>query len=127
MKKSSVTSSGAPAAIGPYSQAIRSGSLLFVSGQIPLDPQSGALSGQDIEAQARRVLDSLGAILQSAGLGFDDVVKTTIYLVDLSDFAAVNAVYASYFHTDPPARATVQVAGLPKGARVEIDAIAAFA
>jgi len=124
MTKQAIKTERAPAAIGPYSQAVQSGDLVFLSGQIPLDPASGELVSGDIEAQARRVLDNLRAVLAAAGCSFQDVVKTTIYLVDLADFAAVNAVYASYFSGDPPARATLQVAALPKGARVEIDAIA---
>jgi len=124
MTKQAIKTERAPAAIGPYSQAVQSGDLVFLSGQIPLDPVSGELVSGDIEAQARRVLDNLRAVLAAAGCSFQDVVKTTIYLVDLADFAAVNAVYASYFSGDPPARATLQVAALPKGARVEIDAIA---
>jgi 2-iminobutanoate/2-iminopropanoate deaminase len=114
----------APAAIGPYSQAIRAGELLFLSGQIPLDPATGELVAGDIAAQTERVLDNLGAVLAAAGAGFDAVVKTTIYLVDLGDFQAVNALYGKRFSASPPARATVQVAALPRGARVEIDAIA---
>ena len=124
MTKQAIQTERAPAAIGPYSQGVRSGDLVFLSGQIPLDPATGELVTGDIEAEARRVLDNLRAVLAAAGCSFQDVVKTTIYLIDLADFAAVNAVYASYFSGDPPARATVQVAALPKGARVEIDAIA---
>jgi len=114
----------APRAIGPYSQAIRSGELLFLSGQIPLDPATGELVSGGIEVQTRRVLDNLGAVLESAGGSFADVVKTTIYVVDLDEFAAINAVYATYFAAAAPARATVQVAALPKGAHIEIEAIA---
>ena len=114
----------APAAIGPYSQAIRSGDLVFLSGQVPIDPKTGELVGGDIAAQTERVLDNLAAVLAAAGSGFGDVVKTTIYLVDLGDFQAVNQTYAKRFTAAPPARATVQVSALPKGARVEIDAIA---
>jgi 2-iminobutanoate/2-iminopropanoate deaminase len=119
-----VSTEKAPAAIGPYSQAIQSGDLLFMSGQIPLDPKTGNLVTGDIEAETRRVMDNLGAVLAAAGAKFENLVKTTIYLTDLGDFAAVNRVYASYFSLDPPARATVQVSALPKGARVEIEAIA---
>jgi 2-iminobutanoate/2-iminopropanoate deaminase len=122
-KLDAVVTGAAPAAIGPYSQAVRVGDLLFVSGQIPLDPTTGELAA-GIEEQTRRVLTNLGAILTAAGADYADVVKTTVYLVDLTDFAAVNAIYASYFQATPPARATVQVAALPKGALVEIDAIA---
>ena len=114
----------APAAIGPYSQAVRAGNMVFLSGQIPLDPATGAMVDGDIRAQTERVLDNLGAVLAAAGLSFAHVAKTTIYLTDLGDFATVNEAYAKRFAGTPPARATVQVAALPKGARVEIDAIA---
>jgi 2-iminobutanoate/2-iminopropanoate deaminase len=119
-----VNSLSAPSAIGPYSQAIDAGDFVFLSGQVPIDPATGNLVGGDIAAQTERVLDNLAAVLEAAGCGFSDVVKTTIYLVDLADFQAVNATYAKRFVAAPPARATVQVAALPKGARVEIDAIA---
>jgi len=114
----------APAAIGPYSQAVRSGSFLFCSGQIPLDPKSGQIISGDIAAQTRRVLDNIAAVLRAEGLTFDNVVKTTIFLTDLEDFQTVNEVYGSYFKQDPPARSTVQVSALPKGANVEIEVIA---
>lgn len=114
----------APAAIGPYSQAIQSGDLVFLSGQVPIDPATGELVVGDIAAQTERVLENLGAVLAAAGCTFGDVVKTTIYLVDLGDFQVVNQTYAKRFAAAPPARATVQVSALPKGARVEIDAIA---
>jgi len=119
-----VITKDAPGAIGPYSQAIVSGDLAFLSGQVPIDPKTGELVGGDIAAQTDRVLDNLGAVLAAAGCSFADVVKTTIYLVDLGDFQAVNTTYAKRFTSAPPARATVQVSALPKGARVEIDAIA---
>lgn len=119
-----VTSLSAPAAIGPYSQAIDAGDFVFLSGQVPIDPKTGELVTGDISVQTERVLDNLGAVLEAAGCSFADVVKTTIYLMDLGDFQAVNATYAKRFTDAPPARATVQVAALPKGARVEIDAIA---
>lgn len=119
-----VSSRDAPAAIGPYSQAIRAGGLLFISGQVPLDPKSGEVINGDVSAQTHRVMRSLGAILEAAGAGFDDVVRTTIFLTDLGDFARVNEVYGSYFTAPAPTRATVQVAALPKGVSVEIDAIA---
>jgi 2-iminobutanoate/2-iminopropanoate deaminase len=122
----SISSPDAPKAIGPYSPAIRSGQLLFVSGQIPLDPATGRMVEGDVTAQTRRVMDNLGAILRSAGLSFSQIVRTTIFLADLEDFAKVNDVYGSYFSEPYPARATVQVARLPRDARVEIDAIAAF-
>src|SRR5207247_7413896 len=124
--KQAISSAGAPKAIGPYSQAIRAGQLLFLSGQVPLDPATGQLVGGDIAAQTRRVMENLGAVLSAAGLSFADVVRTTIFLADINDFAAVNEVYGSYFSAPAPARATVQVARLPKDARVEIDAVAAF-
>ena len=124
MTRQTVRSDQAPRAIGPYSQAVRHGSLLFLSGQIPLDPQTGDIVSSDIEAQTHRVMKNLGAVLAQAGASFEQVVKTTIYLVDLGEFDAMNQAYASYFSDKPPARATVQVAALPKKARVEIDAIA---
>lgn len=124
MPKDVISTDKAPAAIGPYSQAIALGDLVFSSGQIPLDPASGRLVSGDIEAETHQVMKNLGAVLEAAGASWDGVVKTTIYLLDMNDFARVNAAYATYFPAQPPARATVQVAGLPKGARVEIDAIA---
>ena len=124
MTRRAITSSEAPAAIGPYSQAIVAGDWVFLSGQIPLHPQTGETIEGDIETATVRVMENLGAVLSSAGLTFDHVVKTTIYLIDLTDFARVNAVYGRYFSKNPPARATVQVAALPRGAAVEIDAIA---
>ena len=114
----------APTAIGPYSQAIRSGSMVFLSGQIPLDPATGEMVEGGIGAETERVMKNLGAVLQAAGCAFSNVVRTTIYLVDLNDFQAVNEIYGRSFDTAPPARATVQVSALPRGARVEIDAIA---
>jgi 2-iminobutanoate/2-iminopropanoate deaminase len=124
MTKSAVQTAAAPAAIGPYSQAIVSGDLVFTSGQIPLDPATGQLVAGDIRAMTERVLDNLGAVLAAAGCTFADVVKTTLFLADMADFAAVNEVYGKRFSAAPPARSTVQVAQLPKGARVEIEAIA---
>jgi 2-iminobutanoate/2-iminopropanoate deaminase len=121
-----ISSSDAPKAIGPYSPAIRAGQLLFVSGQVPIDPATGSLIDGDIAAQTRRVLDNVGALLQAAGRSFADVVRTTVFLADMNDFAAVNEVYGHYFSEPYPARATVQVSRLPKDARVEIDAIAAY-
>lgn len=115
----------APAAIGPYSQAVKaSGALVFCSGQIPLDPKTGELVSGSIEAETERVLENLGAVLAAAGASFAQVVRSTIFLTEMSDFAAVNAVYARRFEGAPPARVTVAVSALPKGARVEIDAIA---
>jgi len=119
-----VSTDGAPKAIGPYSQGIDTGSLVFVSGQIALDPASGQMSQAGIAEQTERALKNVEAILKASGLSMDRVVKTTVYLIDLGEFGAMNEVYARYFPKDHPARATVQVAALPKGARVEIDAIA---
>jgi 2-iminobutanoate/2-iminopropanoate deaminase len=124
--KSAVTNAAAPKAIGPYSQAVRAGDLLFLSGQIPLDPSTGQMVDGDIAAATRRVMDNLAAVLASAGLSFANVVRTTIYLADLGDFAKVNEVYGSYLSEPFPARATVQVARLPRDSRVEIDAVASF-
>lgn len=120
----SVRSDRAPAPIGPYSQAVAAGDELFCSGQVALDPKTGELVGEDAAAQTHQALRNLGAVLEAGGLGYGDVVKTTIFLIDMEDFAAVNAVYATYFDAAKPARSTVAVAGLPKGARVEIDALA---
>ena len=113
----------APAAIGPYSQAVRAGDFLFASGQIPLDPSTGAVVEGDVRAQTRRVLENLGGVLQAAGASFSHVVKTTVYLADMNDFPAMNEVYGGFFSAPAPARATVQVGRLPKDVRVEIDAI----
>jgi 2-iminobutanoate/2-iminopropanoate deaminase len=123
MTRQAISTGGAPGAIGPYSQAIRSGDMVFCSGQLGLDPISGELA-DGVEAQAERALRNLQSVLDAAGLGFDDVVKTTIFLADMADFAAVNAVYGTFMPDPPPARSTVQVAALPKGGRVEIEAIA---
>jgi 2-iminobutanoate/2-iminopropanoate deaminase len=120
----SIVSSEAPKAIGPYSQAVRVGNMVFLSGQIPLDPRSGEMVTADIGRETERALDNLGAVLRAAGLGFENVVRTTIYLLEMADFPKVNEVYAKRFSGTFPARATVQVSALPKGARVEIDAIA---
>ena len=119
-----VATSAAPAAIGPYSQAIKAGDFLFASGQIPLDPATGALVAGGIAEQAHQVLKNLGGVLAAAGVGFDKVVKTTVYLADMADFAAVNEIYATYFPQPAPARATIQAAKLPRDVRVEIDLIA---
>jgi 2-iminobutanoate/2-iminopropanoate deaminase len=124
MKREAVRTEGAPAAIGPYSQAVRAGGFLFCSGQIPLDPSTGKIVEGGIEIQAERVLKNLEAVLTAGGATMRSVVKTTVYLVDLGDFPAMNAVYGKFFPEDPPARATVQVAKLPAGAQVEIDAVA---
>jgi 2-iminobutanoate/2-iminopropanoate deaminase len=122
--RQAVCTPSAPAAIGPYSQAVTAGNLLFVSGQVPIDPATGQLVAGDIAQQTRRVFENLGAILDAAGLSFDAVVRTTVYLLDMNEFGAMNEVYATFFRSPAPARATVQVARLPKDARVEIDAIA---
>ncbi len=124
--KQAVSSQDAPKAIGPYSQAVRAGQLLFLSGQVPLDPATGQIVEGDIAAQTHRVFKNLGAVLTAGGRSFADVVRTTVFLADMNDFAAVNAVYGEYFTEPYPARATVQVARLPKDARVEIDLIASY-
>jgi 2-iminobutanoate/2-iminopropanoate deaminase len=126
MPKKHVTSSQAPKPIGPYSQAIIAGGLMFVSGQIPIDPASGELVEGDIEAQTEQVLKNIAAILKEAKMGPENVVKTTVFLRDLAEFARMNEVYARYLGKEPPARSTVQVAALPRGVKIEIDAIAAF-
>jgi 2-iminobutanoate/2-iminopropanoate deaminase len=122
--KDVISTKEAPAAIGPYSQAVRAGQLVFLSGQVALDPATGQLVGGDVVAQTEQVMKNLGAVLAAAGCGFADVVRTTIYLVDMADFARVNEAYGRFFEPPYPARATVQVAALPRGARVEIDAVA---
>ncbi len=122
--KVAVTSEAAPQAIGPYSQAVRSGAWLFLSGQLGLDPQSGQLAGSDAASQARQALQNLAAVLAAAGASLQHVVRTTVYLVRMEDFPAVNEVYASFFSAPYPARSTVGVVNLPRGALVEIDAIA---
>jgi len=122
--KKIVATDHAPAAIGPYSQAIRSGSMLFCAGQIPLDPKSGQIVSEDIAGQTKQVLENVGAILQAAGLNFGHVVKTTIFLISMSDFQTVNEIYGTYFRENPPARSTVAVSALPRGAKVEIEVIA---
>jgi 2-iminobutanoate/2-iminopropanoate deaminase len=124
MARQVVATQKAPQAIGPYSQAIASAGLVFTSGQIPLDPATQQLVQGDIRAQTERVMENLSAVLEAAGCTFADVVKAGIFVADLADFAAVNEVYGKRFPKDPPARSTVQVAALPKGARIEIDLIA---
>jgi 2-iminobutanoate/2-iminopropanoate deaminase len=124
--RDAIASAAAPKAIGPYSQAIRAGSLLFVSGQIALDPATSAMVEGDVAAQTHRVFKNLEAILREAGATFDHVVRTTVYLADMNDFATVNEIYGTYFSSPAPARATVQAARLPRDARVEIDLIAAL-
>ena len=122
--RNAIGTKDAPQAIGPYSQAIRAGNMLFVSGQGHLDPATGALVAGDVAAATRRVMENLGAILKAAGASFDNVVRTTVYLADMADFAAMNAVYGEYFSDPAPARTTIQAARLPKDLRVEIDVIA---
>lgn len=124
MKRTCVATNRGPSAIGPYSQAIVAGELVFVSGQIPLDPATGKLVGGSISAQTERVMLNLKGILEAAGSSLDRVVKTTVFLTDLDDFEEMNRTYGLWFVSEPPARATVQVARLPKGVAVEIDAIA---
>jgi 2-iminobutanoate/2-iminopropanoate deaminase len=124
--RQAVSTPSAPQAIGPYSQGIKAGSLLFVSGQVPIDPATGNIVDGDIGAQTHRVFRNIGEILKAGGASFDHVVRTTVFLADMNDFAAMNAVYATYFNAPAPARATVQVSRLPKDARVEIDVIASL-
>lgn len=125
--KQSIATTAAPQAVGPYSQAIAVGNLLFCAGQIPLDPQSGELVAGDVTAQSERVCENIRAVLAANGMSFADVVKTTVFLLTMEDFAAMNAVYARHFPEPFPARSTVAVAGLPRGARVEIEVTAAKA
>jgi 2-iminobutanoate/2-iminopropanoate deaminase len=117
----------APAAVGPYSQAVRVGELIYTAGQIPLVPETGRLVEGEVEAQTRQVMQNLSEVLQAAGSNLACIVKTTIFVIDLADFAVVNKVYGSFFESDPPARSTVQVAALPLGARVEIEGVAVVA
>ena len=123
MPRQAISTPNAPAAIGPYSQAVRAGGTVYLSGQIPLDPATGELVQADIATEARRVFDNLKAVCEAAGGSLDDVTRVGIYLTDLSDFAQVNAVMADYFQSPYPARSTIQVSGLPRGARVEVDAV----
>jgi 2-iminobutanoate/2-iminopropanoate deaminase len=125
--KQAVSTPAAPKAIGPYSPAVRAGQLLFVSGQVAIDPRSNSYVAGDIKAETRRVLENIGALLKAASLDFSAVVRTTVFLSDMNDFAAMNEVYGGFFTEPYPARATVQVARLPKDARVEIDVIASYA
>jgi len=126
MPRKSIQTDRAPKAIGPYSQAIQvdGGKVTFLSGQIPLDPRSGEVVAGDVAAQTERVMENLKAVLAAGGLDFSHVVRCTVFLIDLADFPRVNEVYGRYFQGPPPARSTVQVAGLPRGARLEVDAIA---
>lgn len=124
MTKRRIATSGAPEALGPYSQAIDTGSQVFCSGQVGIDPATGNLVVGGIKAESQRALRNLGAVLDAAGVSYADVVKTTVFLIDIGDFATFNAVYAEFFPDPPPARSTFAVAALPKGARVEVEAIA---
>ena len=124
MNKQAISSADAAKPVGPYSAALRAGALLFVSGQVPLDPATGAMIDGDIAAQTRRALENVGALLRAAGLSYASVVRTTVFLADMNDFKAMNDVYSTFFAEPYPARSTVQAARLPRDARVEIDAIA---
>lgn len=124
MEKKIIYSNSAPAPIGPYSQAVQFGNIIFISGQIPLDPKTGNIVSDSIEAETRLVMENLSAILKEAGMDFSHVIKSSIFLMDMGQFAKVNEVYGTYFTSNPPARETVQVAGLPKGVNVEISMIA---
>jgi 2-iminobutanoate/2-iminopropanoate deaminase len=124
--KQAIASPRVPKPVGPYSAALRSGQLLFISGQVPIDPVTSRMVDGDIAAQARRVLENVGALLEAAGLSFANVVRTTVFLADMNDFQAMNEVYATFFQEPYPARSTVQAARLPRDARIEIDAIASY-
>ncbi len=124
--KEIVSTENAPGAIGPYSQAVKTENMIFVSGQIPIDPQTGEFVSADVNEQTEQVLKNLSAVLEAAGSSLNNVVKTTVFLADMNDFAAVNEIYGRYFSDNKPARATVQAARLPRDARVEIDCIAVF-
>ncbi|MFH1028638.1 MAG: RidA family protein [Pseudomonadota bacterium] len=126
MKLQPIATENAPAAIGPYSQAVRSGNMLFCSGQIPLDPLTGEVVAGDISVQTERVMANIAAVLKASGAGFEDVIKTTVFLVDMADFAVMNGVYARYFENHKPARSTVAVNSLPRGVRVEIEVLASL-
>lgn len=122
--KEIISTENAPSAIGPYSQAVKTGNMVFVSGQIPIDPKTGEFISSEVSEQTEQVLRNLNAVLEAAGSGLNNVVKTTVFLVDMNDFAAMNEIYAKYFSDNKPARATVQAARLPRDARVEIECIA---
>lgn len=124
--KKQLTTDAAPKAIGPYSQGIICGKMLYASGQIPVDPKTGNVDGDDVTTQAHRVFSNIGNLLKAANLGFSDVVKTTVFLTDLNDFATVNGIYGEYFKEPYPARSCVQVAALPKGVKIEVEVIAAL-
>jgi 2-iminobutanoate/2-iminopropanoate deaminase len=123
MVKQIISTDAAPKAIGPYSQAIRTGIFIFISGQLPIDPSTGEINGE-IKSQTRQVLDNIGAILKAAGATYKDVVKATVFLTDISGFSAMNEVYQQYFQHEPPARSTVEISRLAKGALVEIEVVA---
>src|SRR5947207_12841689 len=123
--KKIISPAEAPAAVGPYSQAIRIGNLVFCSGQIPLDPETGEIVPGDVNAQTRRVMENIAAVLRAERLSFDNIIKTTIFLANLADFHAVNELYGYYFKSDPPARSTLQVAARPKNAQLAIEVVAA--
>ena len=127
MPKTIIRSDAAPAPVASYSQAVRAGNLLFLSGQIAIDPKTGQMVGGGVEAETRQVLDNMGAVLAAAQASYRDVVKATVYLADMNEFSAFNAVYSKYFADEPPARVTVGVAALPRNARVEIEAVALLA
>lgn len=122
--KEIISTSKAPSAIGPYSQAVKVGNLIFISGQIPIDPSSGNIVNGDIKEQTKRVLENIKGILESVGASLANVVKTTVFMIDLSEFSLMNEVYKDYFPEKPPARSTIQVSALPRGAKIEIEAIA---
>jgi 2-iminobutanoate/2-iminopropanoate deaminase len=126
MPKQAISSSNAPGAIGPYSSALRAGRLLFVSGQVPIDPATGTMVAGDVAAQTRRVLENIGALLTAGGLTYANLVRTTVFLADMNDFAAMNEVYRTFFTEPYPARSTIEAARLPRDARIEIDAIAMY-
>ncbi len=123
MGKQILSSDRVPPAVGPYSQAVRAGDFIFCSGMLGISPETGKVPEDDFEAEVRQVLDNLTALLEDCGTGLSGIVKTTVFMADLSNFAAFNAIYASYFETEPPARSTFQVAGLPLGAQIEVEAI----
>jgi 2-iminobutanoate/2-iminopropanoate deaminase len=124
--RETITALGAPAAVGPYSHAVRTGDLVFISGQVPLDPESGELAGETFAEQARRCLENLAVVAAAAGATLADAVRVTVYLTDMSAFNEVNEVYGTFFETEPPARVAIGVAALPKGAKVEMDAVLAL-
>ncbi len=126
MNKVIISTENAPAAIGPYSQAVRIGNLVFTSGQIPIDPQTGQIVAEDIKSQTRRVLDNVAAVLEAAGTSLENVIKATVFIKNMNDFAEINAVYGEYFPVQPPARSTVEVARLPKDVGVEIEVVASI-